>query len=237
MFTSCDEEEETSHINEICDEKLEKSDHINENCDDKLEESGNTNEDEEPKVGMIFSSEEEVTEYYKNYALCMGFGVSKISSKNGDEGKRYFTLGCSRARSYVSNSKKLLKPNHTTKVQCKARVNVCVSLDGTITISKVSLEHNHELSPGKSRYFRCNKNLNPHIKRRLELNDRDGINVSKKIRSLVVEANGYDNLTFGEKDCRNYIDKLRRLRLGTGDAEAIRKYFVGMQKKIVIFFM
>jgi hypothetical protein len=103
MFTSCDEEEETSHINEICDEKLEKSDHINENCDDKLEESGNTNEDEKPKVGMIFSSEEEVTEYYKNYALCMSFGVSKISSKNGDERKRYFTLGCSRARSYVSN--------------------------------------------------------------------------------------------------------------------------------------
>jgi hypothetical protein len=83
MFTSTDEEEETSHINEICDDKLEKSDHINENCDDKLEESGNTNEDEEPVVGMIFSSEEEVIKYYKNYARCMGFGVSKISSKIG----------------------------------------------------------------------------------------------------------------------------------------------------------
>jgi hypothetical protein len=83
MFTSCDEEEETSHRNEICDEKLEKSGHINENCDDKLEESGNTNEDEEPKVGMIFSSEEEVTEYYKNYALCMGLELVKSVQKMG----------------------------------------------------------------------------------------------------------------------------------------------------------
>ncbi|XP_045810181.1 protein FAR1-RELATED SEQUENCE 4-like [Trifolium pratense] len=234
-IASCDEEE-TSHINEICDDKLEESGHINETCDDKLEESCNTNEDEEPKVGMIFSSQEEVTKYYKNYARCMGFGVSKISSKNGDDGKRYFTLGCSRARSYVSNSKNLLKPNPITKSQCKARVNVCVSLDGTVTISRVSLEHNHELSPSKSRYFRCNKNLDPHIKRRLELNDRAGINVSRNFRSMVVQANGYDNLTFGEKDCRNYIDKLRRLRLGIGDAEAIRNYFVGMQRKNSHFF-
>ncbi|PNX71278.1 hypothetical protein L195_g027153 [Trifolium pratense] len=53
---------------------------------------------------------------------------------------------------------------------------------------------------------------------------------------MVVQANGYDNLTFGEKDCRNYIDKLRRLRLGIGDAEAIRNYFVGMQRKNSHFF-
>ncbi|PNX65213.1 protein FAR1-related sequence 6-like, partial [Trifolium pratense] len=48
---------------------------------------------------------------------------------------------------------------------------------------------------------------------------------------MVVEANGYDNLTFGEKDCRNYIDKVRRLRLGTGDADAIQNYFDRMQRE------
>ena len=69
------------------------------------------------------------------------------------------------------------------------------------------------------------------MKRRLELNDQAEINVSRNFRSFVVEADGYENLTFGEKDCRNYIDKVRRLRLGTGDAEAIQKYFVRMQKQ------
>jgi len=106
-----------------------------------------------------------------------------------------------------------------------------VSLDGAITISRVFLDHNHDLSPTKARYFRCNKRVGIQMKRRLELNDQAGINVSINFRSLVVEADGYENLTFGEKDCRNYIDKVRRLRLGTGDAEAIQKYFVRMQKQ------
>jgi len=48
--------------------------------------------------------------------------------------------------------------------------------------------------------------------------------------AIVVEANGYDKLTFGEKDCRNYIDKVRRHRLDTIDVEAIQNYFVKMQK-------
>jgi hypothetical protein len=183
-------------------------------------------------VGMKFNSAEEVDKYYKNYARCIGFGVSKISTKNGDDGKKYFTLGCSRARSYVSNSKNLLKPNPSMKTHCKARVNVCVSSDGTITISKVALGHNHDLiSPSKSRYFKCNKNIDPSIKRRLEVNDQAWINVSRNFWSMVVEASGYDNLTFGKKDVRNYIDKVRRLRLGIGDAEAIQNYFVSMQRK------
>jgi hypothetical protein len=186
---------------------------------------------ENPSAGMTFSSEDEATDYYMNYARCTGFGFKKISSKNGDDGKKYFTLGCSRARKYVSNSKNLLKPNPITKLQCKARMNACISLDGRVTISSVILEHNHDLSPTKARYFRCNKNLGPYMKRRLELNDQAEINVSRNFRSLVVEADSYENLTFGERDCRNYIDKVRRLRLGTGDADAIQSYFVRMQKQ------
>ena len=65
----------------------------------------------------------------------------------------------------------------------------------------------------------------------MEVNDQAGINVSRNFRSMVVEASGYFNLTFREKDVRNYIDKVRRLRLGTGDAEAIQNYFVRMQRK------
>ncbi|XP_024642129.1 protein FAR-RED IMPAIRED RESPONSE 1-like [Medicago truncatula] len=180
---------------------------------------------------MTFSSEAEVTLYYMNYAQRMGFGMSKISSKNGDDGKKYFTLACSRAGKYVSTSKNLLKPNASIKTQCRARLNACICLDGRVVVTSVTLDHNHGLSPNKARYFRCNKNMGSHIKRKLEINDQAGINVSRNFRSMVVEANGYENLTFGEKDCRNYIDKVRRLRLGTGDAEAIQNYFVRMQKQ------
>ncbi|XP_042467357.1 protein FAR-RED IMPAIRED RESPONSE 1-like [Zingiber officinale] len=36
-----------------------------------------------------------------------------------------------------------------------------------------------------------------------------------------VEAGGYENLSFDERKCRNYISEARRLRLGEGDAEAL----------------
>jgi hypothetical protein len=57
----------------------EESDPINENCDDM--HTNIAHEDEEPKVGMTFSSEEEVTKYYNDYARYIGFGISKINSK------------------------------------------------------------------------------------------------------------------------------------------------------------
>ena len=43
-------------------------------------------------------------------------------------------------------------------------------------------------------------------------------------------------MPFGETDCRSYIIKVRQLRLGLGDAEALRNYFVRMQKRSSNFF-
>ena len=68
------------------------------------------------------------------------------------------------------------------------------------------------------------------------MNDRAGIQVNKSFNSLVVAADGHDKLTFGEKECRNYLEKERRLKLGSGDAEAVRDYFVKMQSDNPNFF-
>ncbi|KAL6568932.1 hypothetical protein OROHE_003673 [Orobanche hederae] len=65
------------------------------------------------------------------------------------------------------------------------------------------------LSPTKSRFQRSHKILDPYSKRRLELNDCAGIPMNKNFHSLVVEARGYENLQFNERDCRNYIAKVR----------------------------
>jgi len=58
----------------------------------------------------------------------------------------------------------------------------------------------------------------------------------KSYNSTVVEAGGYENLSFVQKDCRNYIDKVRRLRLGEGDTVAIQTYFSKMQAQCPEFF-
>ncbi|XP_022856718.1 protein FAR1-RELATED SEQUENCE 5-like [Olea europaea var. sylvestris] len=58
-----------------------------------------------------------------------------------------------------------------------------------------------------------------------------GIPLHKTYNSAMVEACGYDSMTFIEKDCRNYIEQVRRLRLGDGDVAAIKAYFATMQAR------
>lgn len=106
----------------------------------------------------------------------------------------------------------------------------------SVLFFRVHLDHNHVLSPKMSRYQRSHWKLDPYSKRRLELNDFAGIPLNKKFHSLVVEAKGYDNLQFGEKDYINYIAKVRQLKLVVGDAEALRNYFTRMQRRNSNFF-
>ncbi|XP_022889105.1 protein FAR1-RELATED SEQUENCE 5-like [Olea europaea var. sylvestris] len=77
--------------------------------------------------------------------------------------------------------------------------------------------------------YRCNRTLTAHVKRKLEVNDLAGIPLHKSYNSTVVEASRYENMTCIEKDCRNYVERVRRLRLGEGDAAAIQSYFSRMQ--------
>ncbi|XP_052207683.1 protein FAR1-RELATED SEQUENCE 5-like [Diospyros lotus] len=64
---------------------------------------------------------------------------------------------------------------------------------------------------------------------KLEVNDVAGIPLYKSFNSAVVEAGGNKQMTCVEKDCRNYIEKVRLLRLGEGDVVAIQAYFSRMQ--------
>ncbi|VFQ87537.1 unnamed protein product [Cuscuta campestris] len=119
---------------------------------------------------------------------------------------------------------------------CEARVTASCDGDGIWKISVVQLLHNHDLSPTKSRIYRCNRSVPASVKKQLEVNDKAGIPLHKSFQAAVVEAGGYEELGFIEKDCRNYIEEFRRLRLGLGDAEAIQGYFNKMQAKNDGFF-
>ncbi|XP_028094503.1 protein FAR-RED IMPAIRED RESPONSE 1-like [Camellia sinensis] len=94
---------------------------------------------------------------------------------------------------------------------------------------KVNLEHNHDLIPTDSRHFAMNKKIRTPVKKRLEINDQAGIGVSRNYHSMVVEAGGYESLTFDERDAKNYINRARKLRLGEGDAKSLQSYFMRMQ--------
>ncbi|KAG6533924.1 hypothetical protein ZIOFF_007802 [Zingiber officinale] len=189
-----------------------------------------------PKIGMTFISEDDVCNFYKSYAQNVGFDISKLGGKKGDDGKqKYFCFGCAKSGKTISQAKNALYPR-PTKTNCKAKINIVIQNDDNFVISSVSLEHNHVLSPGKSQHYRCNKLLDSTTKRKLELNDQAGITLSKSFHSLVVEAGGYENLTFDERKCRNYISEARRLRLRDGDVETLSNYFCRMQSRNSNFF-
>ncbi|XP_035547427.1 protein FAR1-RELATED SEQUENCE 5-like [Juglans regia] len=191
---------------------------------------------EEPKLGMLFKSEEELFSYYKKYGKQCGFGVSTQSSKRFKDGTlRYITLGCARGGKARNRTSNVARPRPTSKTECKAKINATF-VDGMLKVLSVHNEHNHGLSPQKSRFFRCNREVSESVKRVLDTNDQAGIRMNKSFASLVQGAGGYENLSFLEKDCRNYIDKARHIRVGKGGAGALREYFARMQYKHDAFF-
>ncbi|KAF5473666.1 hypothetical protein F2P56_010265 [Juglans regia] len=103
-------------------------------------------------------------------------------------------------------------------------------------LTTVHNTHNHDLNPMKSRFFRCNREVSDSVKRVLDTNDLAGIQLNKSYESLVVGVDGFENLPFLEKDCCNYIDKARHLRLGAGGAGSLQDYFMRMQYKNNGFF-
>ncbi|XP_047320763.1 protein FAR1-RELATED SEQUENCE 5-like [Impatiens glandulifera] len=143
----------------------------------------------------------------------MGFGVRKLGTRNGLDGKqKIFSIGCAKSGSFTPRGKNIFQLRPSTKTDCKARNNIVVRNDFDFQISSVILQHNHPLSPSNSRHIRSHKVLDPSAQRRLQLNDEAGITLAKSLQSIVVEAEGYDNLKFDERTCQNFISEAMRSR-------------------------
>ncbi|KAK8951917.1 Protein FAR-RED IMPAIRED RESPONSE 1 [Platanthera zijinensis] len=157
------------------------------------------------------------------------FGVSKRFSTKLEGIQTYITIGCGRFVKSNISSQKVLNPHPITKTLCRAKLLVKRLEDNRWIVTSFSDEQNHVLSPEKSRNYRCNLKLTVVAKRKLELNDAAGIRMNKNFNVLMAKANGHENLPFLEKVCRNYIEKVRRLRLSAGDASSLQNYFKKVQ--------
>ncbi|XP_057808464.1 protein FAR-RED IMPAIRED RESPONSE 1-like [Salvia miltiorrhiza] len=178
-----------------------------------------------PRPGMIFESEHDLLDSYKAYAKAKGFGVA-TRSRRGD---KYLQYTCERGQQ--SESKKYSK-----RMDCPARINAINKGDGIWMIGKVFNEHNHELEPEMSEFMPAHRHLSNELKRQLEAHDRARMRLSKSIRMMEIFAGGPSNLGATVKDCRNYVEERRRLRLGAGDAVSIQKLFKSCQKNDKDFF-
>ena len=202
-----------------------------------LEENMNVQAILEPKVGTIFNFEDEAKEYYSTYAKAKGFGsVVKASKKRDDGVKAYITYACHRSGKPRTTALNPVKSHPTSKVDCKAHMNISLQVDGKWMLNSIELNHNHELDPEKAKYLKCYRTLPPHSQRAIELSMDVGIKLTPFIRACVIGEGGPDNVTWTEKDARNHKDKVRRSELKEGDAEAMHKYFVRMQEDNGNFF-
>ncbi|OVA06355.1 FAR1 DNA binding domain [Macleaya cordata] len=142
------------------------------------------NEPVEPKVGMEFDSVDDLHGFFKSYARLKGFGIRKRSSTKDEDGvSKYVRLVCSCEGNRESKNSNPLKPRPMSRIGCKVVVVARFELDGKWMIINVCLDHNHDISPSKSRLFRCNREISHRVKRQLALNDQSGIDVPKNFRS------------------------------------------------------
>ena len=142
--------------------------------------------------------------------------------KGDDRSLRFVAFACGRNGKSKAKPTNVLRLQPNQKIGCNAKIGGRLDfVSGKWVIGNLILEHNHAVSPSKSRYYRSNRSISPFVKKQLEINEEAGIKMAQNFKSIVVKAGGFENVSFLERDARNHVDKVRRLRLGEGDAIAI----------------
>uniref|UniRef100_A0A2N9ES59 SWIM-type domain-containing protein n=1 Tax=Fagus sylvatica TaxID=28930 RepID=A0A2N9ES59_FAGSY len=188
----------------------------------------------EPRVGMEFDSLQQVIEFYKHYAYSKGFATMTRNSrkKKGFSETSYVNLKCNREGRYSSSVDDPSKKRSTIKNACEAGIKASMDItDKKWRILSFIEDHNHDLSPSKSRHFAAFRHISTDTRRRLLINDNAGVRINSSIKAFVVEAGGYENVTYNQRDVRNFLEKERRLKCKEGDGQALHDYFVRMQAK------
>ncbi|XP_042432944.1 protein FAR1-RELATED SEQUENCE 4-like [Zingiber officinale] len=178
---------------------------------------------------MIFDSLDSMFTTYQEYARLKGFSIAKRAAHKVSGEDKYVVIICDwgRKRRFEISSK---------RIDCSARINAIKQVNGCWVVSKIYINHNHDLNPEMPILMPRHRSLSVNMKRQLEANDIVGLRPCKNIKVFEVQAGGLENLGCLPKDCRNFIEKRRRLRLGDGDAEVIHKLFITMQLRDRNFF-
>ncbi|MCL7041597.1 hypothetical protein MKW94_020114, partial [Papaver nudicaule] len=133
-----------------------------------------------PSIGQVFDTDNEIYNFYKEYARKLGFPVHRRGSKKNDDGcLRYVMFGCAKG------SKRKRKPTLNLRASRGSMETGCGAYitcrrrqgDGTWIVSVVSLEHNHKCNPEDVQFYKCFDPVSSGTvkqKRKIDLNDGCG---------------------------------------------------------------
>ncbi|XP_057756146.1 protein FAR1-RELATED SEQUENCE 4-like [Arachis stenosperma] len=107
---------------------------------------------------------------------------------------------------------------------------------GLWTISKVVMNHSHPCCPDQAEILKQHKELSMFVCRTIETNEEARIRPSKTYQSFVAAAGSHRELSFIEKDVRNYITREVWNISEQDDAKEFGKYLLRMKEKNQNFF-
>ncbi|WOL02412.1 protein FAR1-RELATED SEQUENCE 6 isoform X1 [Canna indica] len=170
-----------------------------------------------PRLGMTFRTREEVCNFYKAYAMAVGFGVAVQKSSFATSGQcRRVIIACSKVGKGKTDA--CYKARQSAKTDCQAKIVAKASGDGLLHLVEVNNEHNHPVNPSTARFLNCYKKM-----------------AGSRKQEPTGQANGQgscqpDDLEGGDST------KIGRLKLAKGDDDAVYQFFANMQNKDPNFF-
>lgn len=108
----------------------------------------NVNSELDPKVGMIFHSEDQAYNFYNSYAKRKGFSVRKDHLSRRSDGRiRYRHYVCSNEGSRKEHPVSMTKKSRPIeRTNCMARIEFKVNNDNLWIVNRFIDEHNHPLA-------------------------------------------------------------------------------------------
>ncbi|XP_008786389.2 protein FAR1-RELATED SEQUENCE 5-like [Phoenix dactylifera] len=188
-------------------------------------------EDFEPKVGMLFDSDEQAYQFYNEYARRIGFSIRKQNmtrSKSGEIKLRRFV--CYKEGYYKGSpfdkDAKFLRTD--VRTGCNAHIGIKRLKNGKFCVHRFQPEHNHKLASSKKVHLlRSQREWNDSQRSRAHATTA-GVNSKSTSDLLFNTSEGHKMLPCTPSGFQNYLHGLRQHEMKLGDAGAITHY---LQKK------
>lgn len=194
----------------------------------------------DPKIGLMFRSEEEAFKFYNSYAKRKGFSVRKghlSRRKDGSVRDRHYL--CSNEgtrkehRTHVTK-----KPRALERTNCLARIEFKVSRDNVWVINKFLDDHNHSLaSPNKIHMLRSHRKKLPIQRAFITEMDYVGGKSNEAYDSQTEAAQVAENCGLYSKNQSYHLLHVSRTRdLEKGDTQFLLDFLKAKQTEDPSFF-
>ncbi|XP_061364286.1 protein FAR1-RELATED SEQUENCE 5-like [Gastrolobium bilobum] len=183
----------------------------------------------EPKIGMIFSNEDEAYDFYNDYAKFVGFTVRKSKYRrfaDGSISQRTFVCGREGYRKLKDPSHVNKKNRRETRTGCQAMICFKIEKDAWV-VYKFIPNHNHDLVKSCARaMLRSQRHVNEAYANMIEDMDNPGVKPCKVFSYFVEAARRVENVGFLKSDC---LQSERSKNRNAGDAQSVINHFRSSQ--------